>query len=167
MAARELVAGAHPRVDAIDHTDSRALRGDEAARLRHDDGEGGLPHCRRLAGHVGAGEQHEASVLGVEGDRVGNETVPGGVALDRRVPAVLEPEVEAGVDARAYVAAGMGDLGQRGRPRRCRQASARDGEVSAPPRRRPSGGLGTRRSRALGSVRRRGGCGPGARQARP
>ena len=54
LAARQVVARADAREDAVDDADARALRRHVAAHLREDDDERHLAHERRLARHVRA-----------------------------------------------------------------------------------------------------------------
>ena len=118
----------------------------EAAGLRHQHEQGGLPQIGRLAAHVGSGEQDDLRALGIELEIVGDE-----VLAQRR------PRAPDG-----------GRLRSRGR---CRQATAAAGHSRAAPRlrRKPPAhrpwrspaptAAGARRSRRCERrARRRDGC---------
>ena len=85
----------------------------EAAHLRQDHGQRDLADERRLAGHVGAGDDQDLLAVGVEADVVGDEAARGRQPLDHGVAAVGDVDDAGVVDVRAAVAAAVGDLGQR------------------------------------------------------
>jgi len=58
-AAGEIVAGADAREDAVDDGQLGLARGNEAADLRHQHNERGLPQVGGLAAHVGAGDEQK------------------------------------------------------------------------------------------------------------
>ncbi len=74
-AAREIVGGADARKDAIGDRKFRLARGNEAASLRHQRDQSGLPQVRGLAAHVRAGDQQKLLRLLIEVEIVGNESL--------------------------------------------------------------------------------------------
>ena len=61
-AAGEIVGGADPRVDRVERADPGIRGGDERAAVSKQRDHRGLSHVRRLAAHVGAGDDEQAPV---------------------------------------------------------------------------------------------------------
>ena len=124
LAAREVVLRAHAREDAVDQADARRARGHERAHLGEHDEVAGLAEVDRLAGHVRAGEDHDARLV-VERQVVGRHRLPG-ARLQHRMAALRRCRAPRRRPRRGRTwPRSVGDLGQRRRRRRAWPARAR------------------------------------------
>src|SRR5579864_6382724 len=74
-AASQIVAGADAREDAVGDGKLGLPCGNEAASLRHENDERGLPKIGRFAAHVRAGNEKKLLAAGLEAEIVGNEAL--------------------------------------------------------------------------------------------
>ena len=157
LSPRARLSLAPTRVRTRSTTPMRALAaGDEAAHLRQDDRQRDLPHERRLARHVGAGDEQELLGGRVEADVVGDEGPGGGQPLDDRVARVLRSIDAALVDLGPAIPVAVGDLGERGHVSAAatRAASASRRSASAATRARSVVKISSSRRRARSSAAR-------------
>ena len=73
--AREIVARADARENAVGNGQFRLSRRNKAAHLRHQHDERGLPEIRGLAAHVGPGNEKKLLASRLEAKIVGNEAL--------------------------------------------------------------------------------------------
>lgn len=112
MAAGELVAGAHTGEDAIDEADFGGGSRDEGTHLGHDDEESVLADVGGFTGHVGAGEDDDLVVGGVEVRVVRDELVIREEAFDDGVAAGSNADSVGIIDDGTAVIAAEGDPGK-------------------------------------------------------
>jgi hypothetical protein len=107
-----------PAPDAREHAvadaDARERAGHEAAHLGHDGRQRDLADQRRLARHVGPGDEQHLLAVGVEAHVVGHEAARGGQALDDGMAAVDKVDDLGIFHHGPAVVVAMGLLGQRG-----------------------------------------------------
>src|SRR5260370_23216761 len=98
-AAREIVAGADAREDAVDNGQLGLARGNEAADLRHQYNERGLAQIGGLAAHVGPGDEQKLLARRLEEQIVGDEALAAlsEKLLDDRMTSGDDEEFTAGV----------------------------------------------------------------------
>ena len=113
LAARQVVARAHPGEEPVHRADRCRGGRDERAHLGEHHAEADLPQDRGLARHVGPGHQRHPLGLG-EAGVVGDERLARHHALDHRVAALAQHEVEAVVHLGPHVATGHGAVGEGG-----------------------------------------------------
>ena len=106
-----LSAAADAGEDPVDDRQRRFARGHERPGLGHQHDEGGLPQIRRLAAHVGSGQDHHLVIGVVQPDVVRHERL--GPALDDRMPGIGDHHVAVVLHARFDVVAPRRYLGQR------------------------------------------------------
>ena len=123
-AGGEVVVGADAGEDAVDDADGGAGGGDEAADLGHEDDQGDLAEVGGLAGHVGAGEDGDLALGGVQERVVGDEAFVLG-ELDDGVAAGFDLEGVAFGLARDGRRPGARPLRRGRRPRRARPGPGR------------------------------------------
>lgn len=120
MAAGEVVAGADAAEDAIDDADGGGLGGDVGTDLCHEGDEGDLADVGGFSSHVGAGDDVDEGVFGVEGGVVGDECFAGVVVggfegfFDDGVAAVDDFEAAGVFEDGAGVAVFLGGGGEAG-----------------------------------------------------
>src|SRR5580704_626452 len=114
-AAREVIAGTDAREDAIGDGKFGLARGNEAAHLRHQHNQRGLPKIRGLTAHVWSSNQQKLLVAGVEAEVVGDETLAALAQefFDNRMTAANDEQLSSGVEFGARVAAIGGQLCKR------------------------------------------------------
>src|SRR5260370_12884488 len=127
--ARKIITRSDAREDAVGNGQLRLPGGNEAAYLRQQHDQRGLPQIRRLAPHVGACNQEKLLPSGLETKIVGDEALallPQKLFNHRMTPANNE-EFSAGIKFRARIAAICGQLRERGE-----HVKLRDARRSAP-----------------------------------
>ncbi len=138
-AAREIVAGADARKDAVGDGKLRLAGRNEGAHLRHQDDERGLTQIGGLAAHVRAGDEKKLLTPGLEAEIIGNEALSllPQEFFDHRMAPADDEKFAGGVEFRAGITAIRGELGKRGE-----HVELRDGSS------------GAAQSRSLGGNRR-------------
>ena len=71
----DVIAGPDASKDSVNYRKPRRLRRHKAARLRHESYQRNLAQKRRLAGHVGAGQNHYVRFAGTQMAVVGDESL--------------------------------------------------------------------------------------------
>ena len=137
LAARQVVRGAHAGEDAVADTEPRAGRRHERPDLGHELDQADLAQHCTLPGHVGPGQDHDASLF-VQLEVVGNELLARHHRLDDRVPPRHDTKSEPRGNLGTDVATLLGHLGQRGQHVQIRHApagllDARNGEGELAP----------------------------------
>ena len=112
LAGEDVVAGTDTGKDTVHRADGPFLGGNEGACLGHEDQHGDLAHIRRLAGHVGAGDDQNFMVFMVQGDVVRHEQFVFQILFNNRMAAVLNGNRRLGIEAGTDVAVVIGRAGQ-------------------------------------------------------
>ena len=113
LAACQFVAGTDSGEDSVSQTNSGGLCGDEGADLGHDGDQCCLPNVGALTGHIGAGDDLNASRAGVgvavgwdsKPDIIGDELSGGQESIEDWVTAIADIEDGSVFEGRAAVAA--------------------------------------------------------------
>ena len=112
LATGQVVARPDPGENSIDNPDPCLSCRHQAAHLRHQDQQRDLPHERRLAGHIGSGNDQNLPFLGVHVDIIGNETLTQVHRLNNRMAPVLDKQVGRFVHLGAAIIPLMGQVCQ-------------------------------------------------------
>ena len=95
LAAREIVVRADAGENAIDQTDLRARRRNEAADLRHQNNQRHLPDVGRFPGHVRPGDDGQSHLLAIELGVVRHKFLFGQILIEHRMTPVLDDRAAA------------------------------------------------------------------------
>ena len=114
--ARQIVARADARENAVGNGQFRLSRRNKAAHLRHQHDQRGLPEIRGLAAHVGPGNEKKLLPSRLEAKIVGNEAFAllAQQFFDHRMAPADDEQFSGGIEFGANIAAIRRQLGERG-----------------------------------------------------